>query len=133
MWNLIHDSGWGAWLTLLLTVAGAAATVTIGRRRGRPGSVAAAWAVAVLASGALGFSSGQRLVDKAVRGLIVRHEGKTTAEGADVPRPDPGMAIQMMSVGTREASSNFLLAGVGGILLSALGGVLSLARPKDAA
>jgi hypothetical protein len=39
--------------------------------------------------------------------------------------------IQMMSVGTREASSNLFLAGAGGLLLSALGGALSLARPRS--
>src|SRR5207244_283035 len=36
MLELIHDSGWGAWLTLILAVAGLAATLTVGRRSGRP-------------------------------------------------------------------------------------------------
>jgi hypothetical protein len=134
MWNLIHESGWAAWMTLLLTVAGAAAVVTIGRRRGRPGSVGASWAVAVLASGALGFATGQRMVDRGVRGVHVRHEGRTLSpeEAAKHPPIGPVMQIQMMSVGTREASSNFLIAGLGATLLCALGGALSLARPKDA-
>jgi hypothetical protein len=116
-------------LTLLLTVAGAAATVTVGRRRGRPGSVAATWAVALLASGALGCATGQRKVDRAVRGILVVHEGRPVPV-EEQHKLGPVEQIQMMSVGTREASSNLFLAGAGGLLLSALGGALSLARPR---
>jgi hypothetical protein len=117
MWTLIVESGFAAWVTLFLTVAGAAAVVTVGRKRGRPGGVAASWAVAVLAAGALGFATGQRKVDQGIRGI---------------PPESPNRVV-MLSIGTREASANLLLAGMAGLLLCSIGGVLSLARPKDGA
>lgn len=116
MWRLIVESGFAAWVTLFLTVAGAAAVVTVGRKRGRPGGVAAAWAVAVLASGAMGFAIGQRMVDRGVQGIP----------------PESGARVAMLSRGTREASANMLLSGVAALGLCAVGGMLSLVRPKDA-
>ena len=32
MWSVIHESGFGAWVSLFLTVAGLAAVVTVGRK-----------------------------------------------------------------------------------------------------
>src|SRR5207247_2360851 len=112
-----HESGFAAWTTMFLFVTGAAAVVTVGRKRGRPGSVAAAWAVAVLASGAIGFAAGQRMVDRGIDHM-----------GANPQR------VAMLSRGTREASANLFLAGFGAMGLCAVGGVLSLVtRPKEAA
>jgi hypothetical protein len=135
MFELIHESGFGAWTTLLFTVAGAAAITTIGLRRRRPGSVAAAWAVVVLASGALGFATGQRKVDQGLRMVMHETPAPTPAPGAETPPPslhhpgrDPGLAVQMMSRGTREASGNLLLAGACALVLSLVGGVLSVVQ-----
>jgi hypothetical protein len=106
-------------VSLFLTVAGLAAVVTVGRKWARPGSVAAAWAVAVLASGAIGFAAGQRMVDHGINSHV-------DAEG--------GRRVAMLSRGTREASGNLYLAGFGALALCTVGGVLSLlVRPKDGA
>jgi hypothetical protein len=116
MWSVIRESGLGAWVTLFLTVAGLAAVVTVGRKRARPGGVAAAWAVAVLASGAIGFGAGQRMVDR----------------GIDRDHHENSQQTAMLSRGTREASANLFLSGFGALGLCAVGGVLSLIiRPKD--
>jgi hypothetical protein len=117
MWKLIVESGFGAWVTLFLTVIGAAAVVTVGRRRGRPGGVAAAWAVAVLAAGAIGFATGQRKVDQGIRGIP----------------PENAARVAMLSIGTREASTNMLLSGFAALSLCTVGGLLSLAKPKESA
>lgn len=117
MWTLMVESGFAAWVTLFLTVAGIAAVITVGRKRGRPGGVAAAWAVAVLAAGAMGFATGQRMVDRGIRGI---------------PAESPNRVV-MLSIGTREASANLLLSGIAALALCSVGGVLSLARPKEAA
>lgn len=117
MWTIINESGFGAWVSLFLTVAGLAAVVTVGRKRARPGAVAAAWAVAVLASGAIGFAAGQRMVDKGINHSKVAESGHRVA---------------MLSRGTREASANLFLSGFGALGLCAVGGALSLVvRPKD--
>jgi len=118
MWTIIHESGFGAWVSLFLTVAGLAAVVTVGRKRARPGGVAAAWAVAVLASGAIGFASGQRMVDKGINGISEQNTHR----------------VAMLSRGTREASANLFLSGFGALGLCAVGGALSLViRPKEGA
>jgi hypothetical protein len=123
MFDLIHESGFGAWMTLLFTVAGAAAITTVGRKRRRPGSVAAAWAVVVLASGAIGFSTGQRKVDQGLHAVL--HEPTAAAEVAPPP-VDARRALQIMSIGTREASGNLLLAGGAALVLCLIGGVLAV-------
>jgi len=116
MWSVIRESGFGAWVSLFLTVAGLAAVVTVGRKRARPGGVAAAWAVAVLASGAIGFATGQRMVDKAINHVDTESSHR----------------VAMLSRGTREASANLFLSGFGALGLCAVGGALSLVvRPKD--
>jgi hypothetical protein len=117
MMDLIRESGWGAWFTILIFVAGLAAVFTVGRARKRPGSVAAAFAVAILAAGALGMATGQRSVDRAVHSL---------------PETDLAQKIEWMTIGTREAATNLLLAGAGAMLLVAIGGVMALLAGRRA-
>ena len=118
MWTLIHESGFGAWVSLFLTVTGLAAVVTVGRKWARPGAVGAAWAVAVLASGAIGFAAGQRMVDRGINEMHV----------------ESGHRVAMLSRGTREASANLFLSGFGALGLCAVGGVMALVvRPKEGA
>ena len=125
MWTLMHESGFGAWVSLFLTVAGLAAVVTVGRKWGRPGGVAATWAVAVLASGAIGFATGQRSVDRVINEMVPHGDHEEI-------RPERRTA--MLSRGTREASANLFLAGFEALGLSAVGGALSLiVRPKEGA
>ena len=66
MLSLIKDSGFGAWPVLIFTLAGLAATLTVGRKSGRPGSVAAAFALCALAAGAVAFAAGQHAVESYV-------------------------------------------------------------------
>jgi hypothetical protein len=118
MFQLMYESGYAAWLSLLLAVAGLAATFTVGRRSGRAGSVAAALAAAVLASGQIGVGGGQRKVDRAVQGT---------------PESDLATRVAILSVGTREAAANLLFSGLCAFLVSAAGGALALgqARRRD--
>jgi hypothetical protein len=111
MIGIIHESGWGAWFSLFLTLLGLVATFTIGRKKARPGTVAAAFAVAILASGQLGVSTGQRKVDQYVQ---------------SVPKEDLQKKVEALSVGTREASANLLLSGGCAMVLSMIGGVMAL-------
>lgn len=117
MFQLMHESGYGAWLSLILALAGLAATFTLGRRTGRPGSVAAAFAAAVLASGQMGVGGGQRKVDRAVQGL---------------PESDLATRVLLLSVGTREASANLLFSGTCAMVVLAVGGALALGRSRQA-
>ena len=118
MFQLMHESGYGAWLSLVLCLAGLAATFTVGRRSGRAGSVAAAFAAAVLASGQLGVGTGQRKVDRAVQ----------STSAADL-----ATRVEILSVGTREASANLLFSGACAMLVLAVGGAVALgqARRRD--
>lgn len=112
MMEIIHESGFGAWASLLITLIGLVATFTIGRSRGRPGVVAAAFAVAVLASGQLGVGTGQRKVDHYVQ--------------TQVAKEDLAKKVEVLSVGTREASANLLLSGGCAMVLSMIGGAMAL-------
>ncbi|HEY6104864.1 MAG TPA: hypothetical protein VIV59_02705 [Anaeromyxobacteraceae bacterium] len=118
MFQLMHESGYGAWLSLILALAGLAATFTLGRRSGRAGSVAAAFAAAVLASGQLGVGSGQRKVDGAVQAT---------------PASDLATRVEILSVGTREASANLLFSGACALLVLTVGGALALGQARRSA
>lgn len=109
MWTIIHESGGAAWTTMVFAIIGVVAALTLGRKQGRPGSVAAAFAVMVLASGSLGVGTGQRLVDKAVQA-----------------EQDPVQKLELLSIGTREAAANMLFSGMCATLLMAVGGALAL-------
>ncbi len=115
MFQLMHESGYGAWLSLILALAGLAATFTVGRRSGRAGSVAAAFAAAVLAAGQLGVGSGQRKVDQAVQ---------------STPESDLATRVLLVSVGTREASANLLFSGACAMVVLAVGGALALGQAR---
>ncbi len=115
MIDIIHESGFGAFASLFFALAGLAAILTVGRKSGRPGSIAAAFAVAVLAAGALGVGTGQRKVDHAVR---------------EIPAGDVAQRVEILSLGTREASANLLLSGSCAITLMIIGGGLALVAAR---
>ena len=115
MFQIMHESGYGAFMSLILALAGLAATLTVGRRIGRAGSVAAAFAAAVLASGQLGVGTGQRKVDQAVQAT---------------PASDLATRVQFLSVGTREASANLLFSGACAMVVLAVGGALALGQSR---
>jgi hypothetical protein len=136
MFSLIHEAGFAGWIVLLLFIAGIAAVTTVGRRWGRPGSTAAAWAVAVLAAGALGYGSGQRKVDEGLRHVMAvptqesgPPAGAPPSDSEQIQRAQ--MRVAMLSRGTAEAAANYVLAGAGALILCLLGGVLVFFR-RDA-
>lgn len=102
MFGLVHEAGFSGWMCLLLSIAGLVLTFTVGRRIQRPGSVAAAFAVAILAQGAIGLGLGQRNVDAAVM----------ATDAANL-----ASRVEIVSIGTREASANLLLSGACATLL----------------
>ncbi|MBN2360574.1 MAG: hypothetical protein JXR83_14050 [Deltaproteobacteria bacterium] len=113
MIDIIRECGFAAWLSLLIFIGGLAAVFTVGRKVGRPGSVAAAFAVAVVASGALGIGAGQRMVDRAVQ-----------------QQTEIAKQVEYLRIGTREAAANLLLSGACGLLLMAVGGGMALAGAR---
>jgi hypothetical protein len=124
MLQIFQESGIGGWIVLIFTIAGLAAVTTVGRRWGRPGSVAAAWAVAILAAGSIGFGFGQRSVNRGMRGVAGDGSGQMNA-------PPPERMVAMLSRGTAEAAGNYVLAGNGALLVLLVGGLLVFFRKKD--
>jgi hypothetical protein len=102
------------------------AVTTVGRRWGRPGSVAAAWAVAILAAGAIGYGTGQRAVKRAFEAL------RTDAAGQRVDF-QPAQLVVMLSRGSSEAAGNYVLAGTGALMVMLFGGSMILFRERDSA
>jgi hypothetical protein len=126
MLQIFHESGFGAWIVLLLTIAGLAAVTTVGRRWGRPGSGAAAWAVAILAAGSIGYGTGQRAVRRAFEAL------PTDAAGQRVDF-QPAQMVVMLSRGSSEAAGNYVLAGTGALMVMLVGGSMIFFRKRDSA
>lgn len=128
MFNLIHEAGFAGWFVILFTIAGLAATTTVGRRWGRPGSIAAVWAVVVVAMGIAGFGAGQRMTNSAFR----RMNEAAASAGKTITAEDASRRVTLLSRGTAEAAANVILAGHGALLILLVGGVLVLFRKKDA-
>jgi hypothetical protein len=116
MFHLISESGIGGWIVLLFTIVGLAVVLTVGRRSGRPGSMAAIWAAAILAAGAIGYGTGQHATDRGLRN----------------PDIDPQRRAALLARGSAESASNFILAGNGALLVLLAGGLLSAFRRKEA-
>ena len=95
--ELILEAGVAGPVSLVLFVVGLVAVV-----RGK--DVARGFAVAILATGFVGFGVGERLVTRA-------------AEAA----PALSTKVAFLTVGTREASANLLLSGAMALLLVAIG------------
>jgi hypothetical protein len=107
----IQEAGWVSWFAVAATVAGLTSLVSVGRRGGRAGSIAASWSAVVVAVALLNASAGQRKVDDAVqRESVSAHQ------------------IAMLSQGTREASANLFVGGTCVVLLMAVGGVFTLVQ-----
>ena len=126
MLQIFQESGFGGWVVLLFTIAGLAAVTTVGRRWGRPGSVASAWAVAILAAGSIGFGAGQRSVHRGIRPM---QQAEVSGE-SDVRA---ARMVALLSRGTAEAAGNYVLAGSGALVVLLLGGMLVFTRKKEEA
>lgn len=109
--ELVTDCGVFGMVAIVTTAAGAVATLRIGRRVGRPGSVAAGFAAAVLSLGAIGYGLGVFAVERAVN---------------KVAELDAAQRVVLLNMGNREAAGNLIVAGTGALLLLALGGALAL-------
>jgi hypothetical protein len=106
--DFMRDCGVMGYLVLILAIAGIIVSATWGRKNGKPGGVATGFAAALLSAGAMGYGMGMQKVAAAVQG--------TEAAG----RAD------LLNIGSREASGNLLLAGLCGLVLLAVGGILAL-------
>lgn len=95
------EGGWGMWATLAFFVGGGALAIA---RRTRGGErIAFGAAVAVVASGLLGFSTGLHATAMYVSRLPVEEQA------------------EMLSIGMRESSNNTIFAGALAIALGLLG------------
>jgi hypothetical protein len=112
MLELIHEAGFVIWFALAAFAIGLVRVVML-RRAGRSASAAAFWAGLTMAVGMLNTGGGQHKVDAAVQ-----------------RRTDPTERFDILTMGTREASSNLFLAGACAILLLGAGGAASLGRGK---
>jgi len=111
--SFISDCGVFGYVYPLVALIGIVVTVTVGRKRSNPAGVATAFAVALLAFGAIGYGVGMRQTESAV--LAAQQEAR----------------VRMVTIGSREASGNLLLAGASGLLLIAVGGGASLMKKPE--
>jgi hypothetical protein len=107
MIELWREAGFAAWLCLIFFGAGIAVLVT------KRGSVSP-WAIAVVAAGALGDGLGMRLVSKA-------------AEGA----PSLPEKVTYLSIGSKEAAANLIIAGIFALVLLLVGAIATAVRAKQ--
>ena len=132
MFGLIVESGAAGWVILAMFIAGVAAVTTVGRSSGRPGATAAAWAVAILAIGSLGYGVGQRRVNSSVNRAA--HAPPTAEQGRAPLSPPPRRwrrsrnAWPSSARGHRRPAANQVLAKIAASLVSALGGALVFFR-----
>src|SRR5688572_16291087 len=103
MLQLINEAGFGGWFVILFTIIGLAATTTVGRRWGRPGSIAGIWAVVILAAGVSGFGAGQRMTDRAFRRFNQPAPESSATTGEEASR-----RVSMLSRGSAEAAANLM-------------------------
>ncbi len=108
--SYFHEAGVFSLLALGAFVVGLGVTVWA---KDRAGQLAPRFAAAVMGLGMLGSALGQRLVDNAVQRT-----------------PELAEKVMMLSVGTRETSSNLLLAGGMALLLLLVGVAISALSPR---
>lgn len=106
--NVVMEAGPLALLCIVLTLVGLAVTVVFGRRSGKAGATSASFAAAAASVGLIGAALGQRAV------------------AAAVERAASDQAVATLSLGTREASANLLVAGVCALLLVITGAAIGM-------
>lgn len=111
--DLFIEAGVFAYVGFALFVIGIVVALRAPKRAAKNAGLVAA---AIVALGIAGAGMGQRLVD-----------------GAVSKEPDLNKKVEMLSLGTREAAANELLAGMFALALLALGaGVQTLRGQEDA-
>ena len=113
MLTVIYEAGLVSWFAVVVMAAGLVLVLSVGRRAGRAASVASSWSAVVMAIALLNTSGGQHKVDDGVQ-----------------REPNPAQQVVMLSRGTREASSNLLVGGTCALFLMAVGGLVTLGRPR---
>ncbi len=121
MIDILREAGYNGPLIVLLTLGGVAACVAAARGGKRAGSVAMAFALVILACSTLAQALGQHLVNQAI--------------AARVMQLDSRQLVELVSVGTMEASRNLLVGGAGALVVLAAGAAMSMvsARRRPAA
>ena len=116
MMTYIQHGGFVAYITLALIAAGIVTSIVMGLRGRRAWLHAAAFAVAILACGAVGFGLGQIMVNKAVQARLTKNQ--------------PAKATELMALGTQEASANLVVGGLGALLVTMTGAGTALLRRR---
>ncbi|MCC7072266.1 MAG: hypothetical protein IT383_13140 [Deltaproteobacteria bacterium] len=106
--QLFMEAGFASWLSALLFLAGIG-LVSFKRLPATP------WAVAILASGVLGYGLGVRLVSRA-------------AEGA----PSLPEKVMFLSLGSSEAAANGVISGGLALILLVVGAIAARMRVPPA-
>src|SRR5437879_491119 len=104
--NVVLEAGPLAMLCIVVTLIGLGVTAVFGRKTGRATATGASFAAAAVGGGLIGMGAGQRAVAAAVE-----------QAAAD-------KALALLSVGTREASANLLIAGACALVLVIAGAIL---------
>lgn len=112
MIEILREAGYNGPLCILLTIVGVVACVVAARQERSVGICAMAFALVILGSSMLAHALGQHLVNQVV--------------AARMASLDSRELLELMSVGTMEASRNLLLGGVGSLAVLAAGGGVSL-------
>ena len=113
MLEFLRECGVFGYLSVALIAVALAVVATKGRKTGRPCSMAAGFAVAILASGALGFAGGVNALGIAVMAT---------------PETDLVKRTASLAIGHREAVYNFVVAGGGALLVQLVGGLLAFGK-----
>ena len=118
MLNIIHEAGFFGPLSLIITAAGMAATIIVARKGRSAMATSVCFALTLAAFGTLAYAMGQHLVHEAV--------------SARMMQLDTRELVELLSLGTREASRNLLLGGGGALLVLLTGGGAKLAVGRGA-
>lgn len=110
--EILQDAGVFGFVVLALFVAGLGLTSTWARQHNRVSSVAATFSVAILAVANLGAHLAQRVVEQHVAQMPADDVAKLAQK------------IEVLNIGTREASSNLLIGGACAVLLIAIGAAI---------
>jgi len=118
MFEIIHEAGYNGPLSILLTVAGVVTCVVAARKERSAGMCAMAFALVILALSVLSQALGQHLVNQAIAARMMELDSRAL--------------VELVSIGTMEASRNLLLGGAGALVVLASGGGLSLLSRRTA-
>jgi hypothetical protein len=109
----IHEAGWVCWFAVAAMVTGLVLVLSVGRKAGRTSSVASSWSTVIVGVALLNAGAGQHKVDDRVQ-----------------RQPNPADQVAMLSLGSREASSNLFVGGTCALFLMIVGGLVTVGSPR---